>query len=99
MSTRVGVLGIIVDDFKHNLWVDNAFNLINITFSGMYESLDDFLWDTSIEATNLLLPSLDLGPNTQYSNETIEALKHLVLAKIIYKTNLSLSMIASNYGR
>lgn len=99
MSRRVEVLGLIVTELKHNLWVDYAYNLINISFLGTYESLDDFLWETSIEATNLLLPSLDLGPNTQYDVKLIQTLEQLVIAKISYKAHQALSELSLNYGR
>lgn len=99
MSSRVEVLGLIVKELKYTLWVEYAFNLINISFSGTYESLDDFLWETSIEATNLLLPSLDLGPKTQYSTEIIDSLTKLVVAKISYKAHQALAELSLNHGR
>lgn len=99
MSSRVEVLGLIVKELKYSLWVEYAYNIVNISFMGTYESLDDFLWETSIEATNLLLPSLDLGPNTQYSKEVFDSLLQLTISKIVYKTNQSISELALNYGR
>jgi len=99
MSSRVEVLGLLVNDLKHILLVEYAFNIINLSFMGTYESLDDFLWDTSIEATNLLLPNLDLGPNTQLSEHTLESLRQVIFSKIIYKTNQALGELALNYGR
>lgn len=99
MSGRVEVLGKVVDNLKEVLWVEHTYEIFSLSFVGMYESLDDFLWDASIEATLLLLPTLDLGPETQYTNEQLNTLTKLTVNFLALKTNYCLSELALNYGR
>lgn len=99
MSSRVEILGFIVKELKYVHWVEHAYNIINLSFIGTYESLDDFLWETSIEATNLLLPSLDLGSETHYTKEQVDTLLKLVANKIALKSQYCLTDLALNYGR
>ena len=99
MSSRVEVLGLLVGDMKNSHWIESAYTIINTSFLGTYESLDDFLWETSIEATNLLLPSLDFGPATQYSEHQINTLKRFIVNKITLKAQYCLSELSMNYGR
>lgn len=99
MSSRVEILSLIVTSLKREHWVAPAFEIFNLSFIGTYESLDDFLWDASIEATHILLPSLDLGPETQYTDSDIETLIKLTVNYISLKTQYSLASLVLNHGR
>jgi len=99
MSSRVEILGKIVEDLKYQIWVESAYELVHREFSDSYESLDDFLWAVSIEATSLLLPNLDFGPNTQYKEYEIEAMKKLIVNNICIKAINSLNYFNNSFGK
>ena len=99
MSSRVEILSLIVKSLKREHWVAPAYEIFNLSFIGTYESLDDFLWDASIEATHILLPSLDLGPETQYTDTDIETLIKLTVNYVSLKTQYSLASLVLNHGR
>lgn len=99
MSTRVEILGEVVDALKHTLWVEPAYEIIRLAFEETYESLDDFLWDVSIEATSLLLPNLDLGPTTQYTQYQLDTLVRLVANKITIKATHCLALHSMYYNK